>query len=791
MPQLGRFSKTFSSPQTGLPRSGADVTIYREGATASGTQVLNIGSETLTVRHRGKIENGDVVFIGTATGTTYSVSNVTDTTMDLAVAGAVTVNNGDRVIPSNNLIDLFGDDQGGATTANPTPTSVNGLAEAYLESAAIDYIVAGGGAAATLFQGNVSGSEHLGQVRYADQFADGGSTTGGIQEAIDDLPSAGGVVQLSANTTYTISTAIDLEQGIWLRGGGPSTVISPSGTFPAPVAGETDGLVRSPNVGGVPKYNLAVPGNYSTVSDIRFDGLFSTLARPFNNCIDLYGITDVMIRDVICEDGEQFAITVSHARRASVIGCVVRQFPDDANSNGITVSGDNATPTSGTNCVITGCVVEDIGTIGINVQTMEGVTITGNNLRSCRYGIVAEGDDDGVGAGGGPVRNLTISGNTLIGTTDTNEGGTTQNKLGIVLWLNATSGGGDTSGEHYNINVSGNTIKDYDTAFNAGGGHWNFSDNNIYNYGNGGASTSGVLIGTVFGSNLKMSNFAILNNYFQQTTRAASGTVAAIIINNGTVGLIDNVVIRGNVINGQDVAAGGSTQYGIYITSVGDNWDISDNYFRGTTNQPIRVLTNNTAAAAPTNWRFANNYFADCVAKSGEAAATYISLADANNFTWSQIAIVGNVALDSNSQMLNLVTNAGTGWAGALHISGNVVKDATTEIAKLIDPGDAFIGPTRNITAVGDVIAPITDVYLLNPDAGYTLSANPTITVGYNGQKLRLINITANALVFQDGNGLTLEGGLDQTLNQYDSIELMYLDSAADWVQMGPIGNVN
>lgn len=791
MAQLGRFIETFTRPQTGLPLSGSSITIYREGSTVSGNQSKTSG-QAFTVRHPGKLEVNDTVFINATTGTTYTVSVVTGTAVTLTgQASALSLNDGDRIIASNNLPTLYSDDQAGASETNPLTTSVYGLAQTHIQPGAYEYIVSGGEAATTLYQAIVTSSEHLGQVRYADQFAAGGSSTGGIQEAINDLPSAGGVVQLSANTTYTISTAIDLEQGIWLRGGGPSTVISPSSSFPAPVSGESDGLIRTLNSGGAPKYSLASLGNYNIISDLRFDGLFSSLARPFDNCIDLFGITDVMIRNVICEDGEKFGITISHARRASVIGCVVRKFPDNVNSNGITIAGDNDTPTLGSNCVISGCMVEDIGTIGIDVQAMEGVTITGNNLRSCRYGIVLEGDDDGSGVPGGQIRNITVGNNTLVGTTDTNESSTTQDKIGIVLHMLTTTGGDNTDNEHYNINVVGNTIKDYDVAFEAAGGHWLFANNNIYNYGNGGASTPGISAGTVFGTAQKMSNIAIVNNYLQQTTRATSGTVGAIQINNGTVGLIDNVVIRGNIINGQDVASGGSTQYGIYIQTVGDNWDISDNYFRGTTNNPLRVLTNNTASAAPTNWRIANNYFIDCIAKSGQAAATYISLGDANNFTWSRISVAGNVAFDSNSQMTSLVENSGTGWAGALHISGNIAKDATTEVANLIDPGDAFIGNTQAITAATDTILPTSGVLLLNPDAGYTFSSNPTIADGYNGQKIRLINITANALVFDDGLGIVLEGSANQTLNQYDSIELMYLDSATEWVQTGPIGNVN
>lgn len=66
---------------------------------------------------------------------------------------------------------------------------------------------------------NTLSVNRLESIRYADQFASGSSSTGGIQEAINDLPSNGGVVILPAGVT-TVTQSIIITKPVILRGHG-------------------------------------------------------------------------------------------------------------------------------------------------------------------------------------------------------------------------------------------------------------------------------------------------------------------------------------------------------------------------------------------------------------------------------------------------------------------------------------------------------------------------------------------------------------------------------------------
>jgi len=162
MPQLGRFTHTASSSTTGLPISGASVTLYKEGSTVNGAQAITTG-QAVTVRHRGKIVATDNAFLNTTTGTLYAVDSVTATTITLSgFAGTLSLANGDRIIAATNTPSFYTDDQGGAAvspTANILTTSSVGLAAAYVNTGAYDYIVSGSGLNTELYQGMVVSGE--------------------------------------------------------------------------------------------------------------------------------------------------------------------------------------------------------------------------------------------------------------------------------------------------------------------------------------------------------------------------------------------------------------------------------------------------------------------------------------------------------------------------------------------------------------------------------------------------------------------------------------------------------
>lgn len=280
MAQLGRFTHTAASSTTGLPVSGASVTIYREGATVNGDQ-SGTSPLTVTVRDLGKIEASDTVFVNTTTGTTYNVNSVSGRTSVVlsGFSGTLSLSDGDRIIPSSTKPTLYGDDQGGASTSNPLTTSATGLASCFIEGGAYDYIVSGGGLTSTLFSAMVAPTHTLGQIRYADEFA-ANSVTGGIAEAVADLPSTGGRVILSGNKTYTYTAAITISTpDVTVEGAGDSTLLQAgtgSGTHCFDVAAhrftlrncKIDGVNASKTVGrGV---NIQTTYNDTTIENVTF-----------------------------------------------------------------------------------------------------------------------------------------------------------------------------------------------------------------------------------------------------------------------------------------------------------------------------------------------------------------------------------------------------------------------------------------------------------------------------------------------------------------------------------------
>lgn len=81
-------------------------------------------------------------------------------------------------------------------------------------------------------------------VLNARDFAGSESTTAGIQEAIDALPAAGGVVYLPPGR-YRLRRSVELRSRLTLRGEGPATVITRPKEIVIPVTRPSDGARKS------------------------------------------------------------------------------------------------------------------------------------------------------------------------------------------------------------------------------------------------------------------------------------------------------------------------------------------------------------------------------------------------------------------------------------------------------------------------------------------------------------------------------------------------------------------
>lgn len=294
MAQLGRFDYEVQSV-TGGAVSGTNVTVCREGATVNGNQ-SGASPTTFTVRHRGKIATGDAVFVNAATGTTYAATVVSATSITLSgYVGTLSLSSGDRLTPSNSQPTLYSDDQGAVSTGNPLTSSSTGRVNCWMEFGAYDFIVSGGGTTTTAFTSQVAPTEAIGQIRYADEFQYA-SSTGGIQEAVSDLPTAGGVVVLSGGATYTTSATISLANDVHIRGAGIGATIVKG------AAGTTHHIFTASSVSRVSFSGITIDGNETN--------------RTLGHGISLTGTTDIRITDCAFQNIDQSGVRLENSTTA-------------------------------------------------------------------------------------------------------------------------------------------------------------------------------------------------------------------------------------------------------------------------------------------------------------------------------------------------------------------------------------------------------------------------------------------------------------------------------------------
>lgn len=190
MAQLARFQDSFANESTGLPVVGAEVTLYREGATANGSSGPNSPTLAVAVHSPGRIQDGDAVFLDNDPSTTYSVDTVDATTVNLQGLGAdLTVSNLQRLVPVTDPPTLYEDDQGGGSgsTPNPLTTDSVGRVNCWIETGAYEEIIDVSGTK-TLFQGIQIGYDAP-AVLYSSVF-DGASAVAHILDTRNALTNA-------------------------------------------------------------------------------------------------------------------------------------------------------------------------------------------------------------------------------------------------------------------------------------------------------------------------------------------------------------------------------------------------------------------------------------------------------------------------------------------------------------------------------------------------------------------------------------------------------------------------
>lgn len=358
-----------------------------------------------------------------------------------------------------------------------------------------------------------------GAVRYADQFATG-SSTGGIQEAHDDLPAQGGHIRLSATTYSYVTPATVTKPNVTIEGTGWGTVLNNN------AAGGTTAITVSGD--RFKALNFKIMGNHQS-------------GKTAGRGIDITN----------CNDPEVSGVWISQTPDAAIVGATVSRLHVHGNRcDGIGDAGSVdaffVLCSAAQNARIYGNLIDGTGTS----HSESGNIYLWNGSTGCKV------SDNILLYAGNAIRvesaRCTISGNYI---------------------LSPTVDGIRASGSH--CVVSGNQIENSaQSAIKSDGGTDNLIVGNVcigaVNYGIGVGNTPTLL--AVWGE--PASRWLISNNY---VANCGQGIRVA-----GVTATFKDITIRGNVIRGSSVAVSGHGIYSLFSVSGGvtggiENLIISNN----------------------------------------------------------------------------------------------------------------------------------------------------------------------------------------------------------------------
>jgi len=803
MPQLGPLDHTLMDVQSNLV-VGASVEVFREGATIDGSQ-SGSAPLTLAIRHPGKIIVGDTVFLENDSATVFSVTAVTLTTMQISgFVGVLSVLNNQRIVPSNNQPTIYSDDQGGASVSQPLTSDAfgsiatsGGLTPLWTEGGAYHILASGAGATPRLYQVVVIAGEApsvvysgerdgatavahtedtrfamtvagaklkswrnlgvernfmryngvmAGEVRFADSFASG-SSTGGIQEAINDL-SAGGTVVLSGPLIYLPTAAITLKSNLTIIGNG-ATIQRGASLDGVNIFKDAGSALSRVSIRDITFDNNS---RATTVRDIELTGGCTDIDIERNRWINLTNrVSDLVKVQTSASKGARIRV-----KDNTVVGPGGQQTYNsfqvfdcdnvDASENAI--DGWGAIKLEGSlggtlyNWAVQRNRLKNIAQSNIfcriqGAASIVGINVSGNAIvdsgkTAMAIGAINAGDT-------GTIDAVSVTGNTVRG-------------FALSLADSAIALGGlITTGVYYmtGVTVTGNSINGLDSsgaqpadqfrgiAIGTGIAGFSVTGNVVKNCGRDGILVVGAKDGVV-GPNE-------VDRCVKQDTSASAPTPSqegGISIGPNTVYACKNVQIVNNVSKNNGVSAA-LKSYGI---NVGPNY--------GGTIQNITVRGNR------------------CFDDQGTQTQDYgIIIGSGGNPGPNDSIIEDN---DCRGNATGGITGP-LGTATGVFLRRNVPND----------------GITRNITAVGNAITPSADRILLTADNSYTLTSAPTILDGYyNGQEIEIMNVDpTDVITVQDQGSLASSnlrlGAASRAIGPRDSLRVRFDSTVADWVETG------
>jgi hypothetical protein len=634
----------------------------------------------------------------------------------------------------------------------------------------------------------IAPTEAPGQVRYADSFT-ANSTTGGIQEAVDDLPTAGGKVVCSGKT-YSTSSPIWVHTGVHLNGAGiGATIIQrTTGSYVQGSANFSGAcVICGPKGSNGTEFSSGTHGTDITITDMTLDGNQSNFSSLTNADLTPVGIRASYVDGLIVDRVKvkntlmtafYFAnitdFTISHIH-ADTVG----QWATTSDRNGISLH----VASKGS---VSNFAFQTIGTGSQGVGDAEAITIESLNSVSIGPGSV---DYAGIGiefygTTATDGRNITISNIAFR-----------QIKSNLVRVVNL-------SHNLYQTAISNLVCECHSTLHNEG----------LISIAQNGPSVYDINFDNIVATNINaldttthlwieiLPGTALLRNrlrFSNITMSGKSGSVRTLdggiyIFNPADSLFFSNILIK-------DVAG-----IGIYINSstAGTQANLHfDNVVVDGANGYGCQIYQNAVATTTKEVYFNNCVMKDCAKQAGANAGWLLQAAFAG-CSIDHVYLRGcrsfKTSGTSHLYGLSLSQSAGT-------LDNIIVENCDfrgTQTAELISSGTVtnfrcegyYVGDIQAITAVGNTITLPSLIkhcaIRLTSDGNYTLTSAPTLANGgFEGQCITIINEdTAETITIQDQGGLANSNlrlsAATIALAPRDNIQLIWNGTIADWVQV-------
>lgn len=798
MPQIGKFTHTAANRTNGHPVQGASVTIYREAAMVNGAQ-SGVSPLNVTVRHQGKLKAGDTVFQWTpgsstnSTSTVYTVQSITSNTVVQLTGSVLSFADGDLLVPVGSKPTLYSDDQGSNSTANPLTTSADGLAECFIEFGAYSYIVSGGGLSAKLYHGIVAGSEAPGQVRFADNFA-ANSSTGGIQEAIDDLPSAGGEVRCSGKT-YSLSTSLWLHSGVHLNGAGVGKTIlqRTAGSITNGSAANSGGVVAlGPKGSNGTLFTSGTSGSDIAISNLTMDGNQSTqpvtVTAPAPVGLRAVWVNGLYLNNVKVINTLQTGYYITNCADihfSNFAADTVGQWSTPSDRNAISLhNGDNST-TNTNQGTLTNFYFKTVGDEAITMSGVQGLAVSNGVVDGCDFGI------EFTAASSVAIKDCTFSNINF------------KNGIDFGITFNATVA--DAS----NINFNNLNYEFHSSNHDAG----------VIYLSSSLSSLSDITFSNITASNIHSNDSATARSWIDCQAGTGGKTRSRLFFNN---------------LNFRSGAAASIKTGDNGIALRGPCTDMHFNQCRFKDVQGTGVFIDDSAAETISDISF-TDVFIDGANYSGfklraDTGASVIKGITFNNCTTRNIAkqavttdaggwvLVSSFASSSiNNIYLRgcrsfkttgathlyglTLTQSGTGAVSNIFVTDcDFSNTVTSEILKTGTitgfQCNGFRYATQNLANIADTIALPSQINhcridLTSTGSLGTLTANPLLPDGgFDGQRVTIMNVDTADTITLDEHNIQLRGGAWALTQNGDSLVLEWSSVVGDWIQVSGANDI-